>query len=115
MRIDMSSRSLVLSKSDRDYGERRLGFALGRFSDRLTRVGLTVDDMNGPRGGVDKSVRIVISLRRGEPVTVTSQASTVREAVGTAARHARRVVKRRLDRERRHNGGSIKQIEEAVA
>ena len=45
--------------------ERRLQFALARFSGRIQRVNVFLQDQNGPRGGVDKTCRIVVRLRDG--------------------------------------------------
>ena len=45
--------------------ERRLRFALTRFSGRIGRVNVFLTDQNGPRGGIDKTCRIVVRLRDG--------------------------------------------------
>lgn len=48
--------------------ERRLQFALSRFSGRIRRVDVFLADENGPRGGIDKTCRIVVRLRDGGDV-----------------------------------------------
>jgi len=48
--------------------ERRLRFALSRFSGRIRRVNVFLADQNGPRGGIDKTCRIVVRLRDGGDV-----------------------------------------------
>jgi putative sigma-54 modulation protein len=48
--------------------ERRLRFALSRFSGRIRRVDVFLADENGPRGGIDKTCRIVVRLRDGGDV-----------------------------------------------
>lgn len=42
----------------REYAERRVCFALDRFRD-VKRVVVSLDDLNGPKGGFDKFCRIV--------------------------------------------------------
>ena len=42
----------------REYAERRVSFALNRFRD-VRRVVVSLDDLNGPKGGMDKFCRIV--------------------------------------------------------
>ena len=42
----------------REYAERRVCFALDRFRD-VRRVVASLDDLNGPKGGMDKFCRIV--------------------------------------------------------
>jgi putative sigma-54 modulation protein len=48
--------------------ERRLRFALARFSGRIRRANVFLADQNGPRGGVDKTCRIVVRLSEGGDV-----------------------------------------------
>lgn len=38
----------------RQYVERRLRFALGRFAHRLDQLQVRLEDVNGPRGGLDQ-------------------------------------------------------------
>ena len=38
----------------RSHIERRVGFALLRFTDALSSVLVRLDDLNGPKGGFDK-------------------------------------------------------------
>ena len=54
-----------------DHLDRRLHFALSRFSSRIARVTVFLEDVNGPRGGVDKACRIVVRLRRGADVVAS--------------------------------------------
>lgn len=54
-----------------DHVDRRLHFALSRFSSRIARVSVFLEDVNGPRGGVDKACRIVVRLRRGADVVAS--------------------------------------------
>lgn len=44
----------------RAHIERRIGFALARFSDGLGSVLVRLDDLNGPRGGIDKRCRVLL-------------------------------------------------------
>ena len=98
MQITVISRGIDLESNEEDYARRRLGFALGRFSDRVARTTVTLGDANGPRGGVDKFCRISVSMKRGEPFSVTAEAATVREVIDLAADRAKRAIARRLDR-----------------
>ncbi len=44
--------------------ERRVKFVMGKFSPLIARLELFLCDENGPRGGVDKSCRLVTRLVR---------------------------------------------------
>lgn len=48
--------------------ERRLRFALSRFTGRIRRVNVFLADQNGPRGGIDKTCRILVRLADGGDV-----------------------------------------------
>ncbi len=96
MELVLTSRRSVLTPSDREYAQRQLRFAVGRFANRVLRVALTLDDVNGPRGGVDKYVRLVITLRRGDPIAISGIAASAREAIDFAAERAKRAVSRQL-------------------
>lgn len=98
MSIAVLDRSGVVTKSLRELAKRRLRFALSRFDARIQRVELTVSDANGPRGGVDKSCRIAVKLRRIPQVVVEDADMDVAKAISRAAEKAGRAVARAVDR-----------------
>jgi putative sigma-54 modulation protein len=84
----------------REHIERRLNYALSRFGARVNRVTVYLSDRNGPKGGIDKSCRIVVRLRGlGEIVSAVDDTDwTV--AVDRAATRAGHTVSRALERKR---------------
>ena len=48
--------------------ERRLGFALSRFGDRIGHVTVHLNDVNGPRGGIDQRG---LNLEQTESIVLT--------------------------------------------
>jgi|688.fasta_scaffold36068_4 hypothetical protein len=87
--------------------ERRLRFALTRFSGRIGRVNVFLADQNGPRGGIDKTCRIVVRLRDGGDVVaevsdvdweVAVDRATTRIGHSTGRELARRRAGRRIGR-----------------
>ena len=67
MQLQIVARNLELTSSQRELVERRLGFALGRFEDRVHRVSVRYTDVNGPRGGADTTCRVTARIvPRGE-------------------------------------------------
>lgn len=87
--------------------ERRLRFALTRFSGRIGRVSVFLADQNGPRGGIDKTCRIVVRLREGGDVIaevsdvdweVAVDRATTRIGHSTGRELARRRAGRRIGR-----------------
>jgi hypothetical protein len=62
MKIQIRKRRVEVSDALRAYVERRLGFALGRFGDRLGPITVRFSDVNGHRGGVDKRCQIHVDF-----------------------------------------------------
>jgi len=62
MDADIRILSTDLTQTLQSYIERRLHFSLGRFGQRVGRVRVRVTDVNGPRGGADKSCHISAEL-----------------------------------------------------
>ena len=91
----------VLAGPLHEFAQRRLLFALSRFDSKIQRVDLVVADTNGPRGGVDKSCRISVKLRRAKEVTITDQDSNIATCVARAAERAGRAVARAIERTQR--------------
>jgi putative sigma-54 modulation protein len=99
MKIRIQGRNVELTEILRARTERRLGFALGRFADRIGRVILRFSDTNGHRGGMDKRCQIDVGLRP-RSVRVEHTDVDVFVALDGAADRASRSVARALERER---------------
>ncbi len=96
---DIHVSRLALTNSTRQYLERRLSFALGRFDDSVRSVSVALSDVNGPRGGADKRCRILVWLTGvHRPVIVTVTEQTVRAAVDIAAEKLAYAVSRSVSR-----------------
>ncbi len=98
----------MLDAADRDYLRRKLGRKLGKFSRVIERTSVRVDDVNGPRGGVDKRCRIKVALRGLPSVVIDERHHSLQAAmdgalarVETAVRH---VAQRRRMKPRRYAG-----------
>ena len=83
----------------------RLGHALDRFQGDIERVQVSLEDLNGPRGGIDKEVRIDLTLRGARDLTVKQRAGewsvAARLAAGRLGRSVARQLGRRKDRQTR--------------
>ncbi len=102
MWVQVVGRGVVLDEALRERVERRLGFALGRFGDRVGRVAVHLSDVNGPRGGVDKRCRIVAEVPGGRSgaVVIEDAAAELDPLIDRAADRIGQSVRRRLDRGR---------------
>lgn len=74
----------------------RIGFAFSRASSRVRRIHVTLSDLNGPRGGVDKRCLIEVQLDGLAAVVVEDVQLKMYTAIDRAAGRAARTVMRRL-------------------
>jgi ribosomal subunit interface protein len=100
MDLDVRGRHLQVSDALRAHLARRLAFALGRVSHRIGSARVRLEDVNGPKGGVDKRCRVAVRGDRGWVVMIEELDSDVYAAVDRAAGRAARAVERTLGRER---------------
>jgi ribosome-associated translation inhibitor RaiA len=70
---------------------------LGRFEDRITRVEVHLNDVNGAKLG-DRDKRCMMEARLGglRPIAVSHQAPTLLEAMDAAAEKLERAIERTL-------------------
>lgn len=101
MNIEIRTRGFSLTPGLRSHVERRLEYALDRYQERIARVRVAIGDVNGPKGGEDKSCRLEVRLRGGGTVRVTAVHGDAYSAIGAAAHRAGRSLARALHRERR--------------
>jgi len=65
MRLQVTSHRIDLTADLKDFVARRIHFALGRFAGRIKALSVRLDDLNGPREGMDKccAIRVNASAR----------------------------------------------------
>lgn len=73
--------------------------AVGRFADRITRIEVHLNDVNGAKRG-DRDKRCMMEARVGglAPIVVSHQAATLREAIDGAADKLERALEHALGR-----------------
>ena len=64
MLIQVSGKGFELSSELRAEVEERMETTLQRFSSRTGRVNVFLADQNGPKNGIDNSLRVIIDLER---------------------------------------------------
>lgn len=84
--------------------DRRLQFALSRFGSRIARATVALEDINGPRGGIDKACRIVVRLRSGGDVVAAVDDIDWHAAIDRATTRIGQSVAREVMRSREVRG-----------
>ncbi len=96
MKIRIQCRGFSLTDAMADHVRKRLGFLLGHGFNRLRRIDVTLSDLNGPRGGVDKRCLVRVSIDGLRPVVIEDIQADLYMAIDRAASRASRTVLRRL-------------------
>jgi putative sigma-54 modulation protein len=89
-----------LTAEAKAYVRQKLGRKLGKFARRVERASVRVDDINGPRGGVDKRCRIKVVLSGLPSVIVEHRHESLRAALDGALARVERAVRQATDMRR---------------
>lgn len=100
MHITIHSRGFILTKALRSYVEQRLRVALGWSGSRLRMLAVSLSDINGPRGGIDKRCKIQVQLSGGKSVVIEDTEADLYAAIDRAAERADRALVRQVERQR---------------
>lgn len=100
MNWTLHSNGLTMGPAFKDHVERRLAFALARFGDRISTADVYLEDINGPKGGIDKSCQIVVKVRGVGDVVAAVTDSEWPATVDRAAHRIGHNVSRQLERKR---------------
>lgn len=89
-----------LGPDDRAYIRRKLGMKLGKFARSVERISVRLEDVNGPRGGVDHHCRIKVVLSGLPSVVYEQRGASLPAVVDRAIAGMERAVRRSLRRKR---------------
>ena len=87
-----------LNENTRTSIRRKLDRKFRKFANSVERTSVRLEDVNGPRGGVDHVCRIKVVLRNLPSVVYEKQDVSLDTAVGGAIAGAERAVRRTLQR-----------------
>jgi putative sigma-54 modulation protein len=97
MKISLRIRGASPDKDLSEHVRNRAELALGRFSNRIASVVVRLEDMNGPKGGIDKRCSIELTGTFGQrlaEVRDQSFSTAVDRGFAVAQRSLARLMKR---------------------
>lgn len=86
--------------NDREHVRGKLARRLRKFEEAIERVSLRCEDVNGPRGGVDRVCRIKVVLRGLPSIVFEQRDVSLNSAIDLALDGVERAVRRTLQRRR---------------
>jgi hypothetical protein len=111
MNIDIRMATQHDSPALRQFAEHALARKIGARTERVRRARIRLNDVNGPRGGVDKICQIRLEVMGGGDVSARGEASGWYEAVTIAVINARTALDRRIGRRRAQRARAQPEIE----
>ena len=100
MRVAIHSNGFIMTLALRRYTEQRLAVALGWARHHMRKLAVSLSDINGPRGGVDKRCKIQVQLDGGRDIIIEDTEADLYAAIDRAAGRADRAVVKRVERTR---------------
>ena len=112
MKLNINFRNLRGDDSTISHIDRRMAFAFSRTQQTLQSATITISDINGPKGGIDKQCRIVLKPNGLEPIVISERQPNLRLAIDRSIARASQSLIRRLKRERRqlHSRSTLKRV-----
>lgn len=81
--------------------ERRLGRLYRKASHTIRRISLTVTDVNGPKGGIDKLCKLRVSMSGKPSIVVVARQDTSEKAFVEAFKRVNQTLFRQLKKQQR--------------
>ncbi len=100
MQLNIQARNAEISRTFEEWIERRLWFALSKFGGRIGRITASLEDINGPRGGMDQRCRVEVRLVPSGKIEAEATDIDAVLAVSRATNRIARRVRDTLERER---------------
>ena len=100
MRVTIQTNGFEMTSALRAYTEHRLATALGWARDHTHKLAVSLSDINGPRGGIDKRCKIQVQMGSGREVIIENVEADLYAAIDRAVDRADRAVVRQVERAR---------------
>jgi putative sigma-54 modulation protein len=100
MKVQIHIKAVSDEADLRERAERRLRIGLGRFADELRSVRVILEDVNGPRQGIDKRCAVSVSGARVGRLFLEETDSLASRALDRLTDRLDRAIVRALDRGR---------------
>lgn len=101
MNIYVNTKRAGISPGFKFDMERRLGRMYRKASHFIRRVNLTVTDVNGPKGGVDKLCKLRVSMFGFPSIVVITKRDTSEKAFVDALKKVNQTLFRRIKKHQR--------------
>ena len=98
MQIQIHSNDFDLTDGLREHIVKRLAYSLNHGRDMITRIVVRLADVNGPRGGIDKSCGIEVRLKGASAIAIDDTQADLYVAIDRVAERTGRTLDRWIAR-----------------
>lgn len=98
--VKVRGHHVQIDRHHREYICDRLGHKLGKYAPAIERIHVRLEDLNGPKGGLDHSCRIVVTLSGLGQVVVEERHEEAIPAFDLAADRTEAALRHRLGKVR---------------
>jgi ribosomal subunit interface protein len=100
LRYNIRFKKISSSEKDKSYIEEKIVSKVAKyFDDPSTVIDITLEDINGPKGGIDKQINIVVDIKgESKPIKITQKDVYVKESIDKAAERLEKVLRRQKDK-----------------
>ena len=107
MKLNINFRKIIGNKALIEHINHRISFAFSRTKHAIKSTSLTVSDINGPKGGIDKACTIVIQPNGLKEIVISEQHSKLNKAIDRCIARANQTLIRQLKRQQKLSRKSI--------
>ncbi|MBT0586514.1 HPF/RaiA family ribosome-associated protein [Alteromonas oceanisediminis] len=100
MHIKINSRDFSITPALQQFIEAKIQFALNRYAQRIRVLEISLKDINGPRGGIDKQCTIKMKINQFKTLVVEDTSADAYESVVACTQRAKRRMERHYTRAR---------------
>lgn len=103
MKTNINFRKINRSKEITNYINKRISSAFKRAQDAIESTSLTISDINGPKGGIDKECTIIIKAAGMKSIVISEQQSKLHTAIDRCVSRANQTLMKQLQKRNKIN------------
>ncbi|MEM9411966.1 MAG: hypothetical protein AAGA30_12680 [Planctomycetota bacterium] len=98
MNILVNDKQKLLSQSATFRAKSKAAAVFAKYDDMVQSVVISIKDINGPKGGIDKECKILVNLKKLNDISVSIKTESLSKAIPFSLNRAARTLGRMLDR-----------------
>jgi len=98
--LDVRAHGFSLTEALRQFSSAHLASKLAKHAEQIHSVVIRLGDVNGIKGGEDKTCEVEVHVRARAPIVVSATDHDLRAAIDAAADRVQNVLQRKIGRRR---------------